>query len=49
MSPRTERLLAQQNHRGDFNKFDNSRMIKGSMRLGANYDIKEVLKDVAVH
>ena len=33
----------------DFNKYANSRMIKGSMRLGANYDIKQVLKDVAVH
>ena len=33
----------------DFNKYAKSRMIKGSMRLGANYDIKEVLKDVAVH
>ena len=33
----------------DFNKFSNSRIIKGSMRLGANYDIKDCLKQVAVH
>ena len=33
----------------DFNKHAKSRMIKGSMRLGANHDIEDVLKDVAVH
>ena len=33
----------------DFNMYASSRMIKGSMRLGANYDIREVLKQVGVH